>query len=82
MSDGMVACPDAVLDTLGLRCPVPVIRTSRKIKEVREGGVLEVLSDDPLIVIDLQAWCFSNGQEFLGSETRDGRIRLQVKRLS
>jgi hypothetical protein len=37
---------DVKLDTLGYFCPMPIILTSKKIKELTMGQVLEVVSDD------------------------------------
>jgi TusA-related sulfurtransferase len=57
--------PDATLDTLGLFCPIPVILTAKKIKQMAIGDVLEVLSDDAGIKKDLPAWCKNSGNEWL-----------------
>jgi len=34
---------DVHLDTLGLFCPMPIIKTSKKIKELAVGQVLQVV---------------------------------------
>lgn len=73
--------PAASLDTLGLYCPVPIIRTSRKIRDIATGEVLEVLSDDPLIILDMRAWCDSNRHEYLGVRRLDRRLWVYVRRL-
>jgi tRNA 2-thiouridine synthesizing protein A len=59
---------DVHLDTLGLFCPMPIIKTAKKIKELRVGQVLEVVSDDEGIKKDMPAWCETTGHEFLGLE--------------
>lgn len=56
-----------VLDCLGLRCPRPVIELARRMQQVPVGGVLRVLSDDPVAGIDIPAWCWARGQEYLGA---------------
>ncbi|WP_181071034.1 sulfurtransferase TusA family protein [Candidatus Manganitrophus noduliformans] len=56
---------DQTLDTLGLFCPIPVILTSKKIKQMEIDQVLEILSDDEGIKKDMPAWCKSSGNEFL-----------------
>lgn len=56
---------DQTLDTLGLFCPIPVILTSKKIKQMRIDQVLEVLSDDEGIKKDMPAWCKTTGNEFV-----------------
>src|SRR5256886_17653630 len=59
---------DVKLDTLGYFCPIPIIMTSKKIKELVPGQVLEVVSDDEGIKKDMPAWCQSTGHEMLGLE--------------
>ena len=68
------------LDALGLRCPMPVILTTKKIKELRPGQVLEVLSDDHAIKKDMIAWCQSTGNECLEIQEENGKYRVFVKR--
>ena len=62
---------DEVLDTLGLYCPVPVWEAAKRIRELKVGQVLEVLSDDEGIIEDMPTWCSRTGHEFLGI-ARDG----------
>ena len=66
---------DVTLDTLGYFCPMPIILTSKKIKELRPGQVLEVLSDDEGIKKDMPAWCQTTGHEMVGleEETSDSK---------
>lgn len=59
---------DVKLDTLGYFCPMPIIMTSKKIKELLPGQVLEVISDDEGIKKDMPAWCQTTGHEMLGLE--------------
>lgn len=64
----MAISSDVTLDTLGLFCPMPIIKTSKKIKELALGQVLEVVSDDEGIKKDMPAWCDTTGHEFVGLE--------------
>ena len=59
---------DVKLDTLGYFCPMPIIMTSKKIKELVPGQVLEVISDDEGIKKDMPAWCQTTGHEMVGLE--------------
>jgi len=59
---------DFTLDTLGYFCPMPIILTSKKIKELSNGQVLEVVSDDEGIKKDMPAWCQTTGHEMVGLE--------------
>lgn len=76
---------DVQLDTLGLFCPMPIIKTSIKIKELTLGQVLEVVSDDEGIKKDMPAWCQTTGQEMVGleEETNGGHpiFKAYVKKI-
>ena len=68
---------DVKLDTLGYFCPMPIIMTSKKIKELTLGQVLEVVSDDEGIKKDMPAWCETTGHALMGMEEEQvtsGRI--------
>jgi TusA-related sulfurtransferase len=64
---------DSTLDCFGLLCPMPIVKTAAKIRELEPGQVLEVLSTDEGIKEDMPAWCKATGHEFLGVE-EDGDI--------
>lgn len=70
---------DEQLDTLGMFCPMPIIMTAKKFKDIEVGTTLEVLSDDEGIKQDMPAWCETTGQEFLGLEEDDDGTRHVFK---
>jgi TusA-related sulfurtransferase len=72
--------PDAVLDTVGFFCPIPIIKTAARMRDMRPGQILEVLSDDRVILVDLPSWCKSAGHEYLGDAQRAGEIHLFVRK--
>jgi len=69
----------ATLDVLGLYCPVPIVRTAETMRRMHPGQVLEVLSDDRVILIDMPAWCASHGHEYLGARQEGAGWRLLVR---
>jgi tRNA 2-thiouridine synthesizing protein A len=71
---------DEVIDTVGLYCPVPIIKTAERIKTMAAGRTLEILSDDRVILIDMPAWCRSSGHEYLGHRHEGGEYRLFVRK--
>lgn len=72
---------DETLDCYGLLCPMPIIQTAKKIKELEIGQILEVVSTDQGIKEDMPAWCRQTGQEYLGME-EDGEIyKVYVKKI-
>jgi tRNA 2-thiouridine synthesizing protein A len=72
--------PPLVVDARGLFCPKPVIKTSEAIQTIEPGDLLEVVADDPAIVIDLPAWCASNGHAIRRREVREKTYRFFVEK--
>lgn len=71
---------DVSLDCFGLLCPMPIIQTAKKIKELKIGQVLEVKASDEGIKADMPAWCKATGQEFLGVEEKSGEFLAYVRK--
>ena len=71
---------DQSLDCMGLYCPMPIVKTAEKIKELKQGEVLEVVADDKGIKQDMPAWCQATGHEFLGMDEESGEIKVYVKK--
>ena len=69
------------LDCFGLLCPMPIIKTAQKMKEMKKGEVLEVIADDEGIKSDMPAWCESTGNEYVGMEEDEKEIRVYVRKL-
>jgi len=72
---------DVTLDTFGLYCPVPILKTADRIVGMEPGQVLEVLSDDRVILLDMPAWCLSTGHTYLGFREEPGEWRLFVRKI-
>ena len=68
------------LDARRLLCPMPVIRTQNKIKELQPGDRLTIVGTDPGIMQDIPAWCRINGHKLLESSTENSEyiIILEV----
>jgi cysteine desulfurase len=73
---------DLTVDTLGKRCPVPVIELAKHIGEVPVGGVVAVVSDDAAARVDIPVWCRMKGHEYAGSEPMETGVAYLVKRLA
>ncbi len=69
------------LDCYGLLCPMPIIKTAQKIKEMKIGEMLEIRASDEGIKTDLPAWCKATGQEFIGVEEKDGEYVGYVRKI-
>jgi tRNA 2-thiouridine synthesizing protein A len=71
---------DKSLDCVGLYCPMPIVKTAEKMKELKKGEVLEIVADDKGIKQDMPAWCQTTGNEFLGAEEEGGEIKVYVRK--
>jgi len=69
------------VDSIGRRCPQPVIDLAHAIHAVEVGGVVEVVADDPVAAVDIPAWCWSQGQDYLGAEPAGDATAYRVRRL-
>lgn len=72
--------PDFTLDTLGLLCPAPIMKTAEKLLELKPGQTLEIISDDPGVEVDMPAWCRSTGNTLLGMERRGVQLHVFVRK--
>ena len=73
--------PADVLDARGLRCPLPVLRTRQRLKRLPSGARLDVISDDPLARLDMQAFCAQEGHQYLGErEAPGGAWRMALRK--
>jgi TusA-related sulfurtransferase len=70
-----------VVDALGTLCPVPIQLIDRAARRVPPGGMIELLADDPLIEVDLPAWCHRSGNELVALDRVAGdEYRALVRR--
>lgn len=65
---------DQVLDCTGMLCPMPIVKTSRTMKELQSGQILKMISTDAGSPPDIEAWSRQTGNELLRSTTEDGRF--------
>lgn len=74
--------PALVLDTLGRRCPIPIIELARHIGDIAAGAVVAVLSDDEAARFDVPAWCAMTGHAYVGERPDEkGGVAYLVRRV-
>lgn len=78
----VVRADEVVVDSLGKRCPIPVIELAKVIGDVPVGGTVRVLSDDEAARLDIPAWCEMRGQEYVGEEPADHGSAYVVRRIA
>lgn len=67
------------LDARNLLCPMPVIKTQNKVKELAVGDKLEVVCTDPGALNDIPAWARINGHEIVETLEQAGEIIITVE---
>lgn len=71
---------DKTLDTKGLNCPLPILKTKKALGEVAKGGTLEVLATDPGSVADFKAFCETTGNQLVEHGENAGVYRFVIQR--
>ena len=67
------------LDARRLLCPMPVIRTQNRIRELACGDVLRVFATDPGVLKDIPAWCRINGHRVVEMSEHADEIQVLIE---
>ncbi|WP_421078296.1 sulfurtransferase TusA family protein [Methanothermococcus sp. Ax23] len=70
----------ATLDARGLQCPMPIVELAKKMKELKEGEILELIADDVGAKEDVPAWCNRTGNELLEMTEENGVLTFKIKK--
>ena len=70
---------DVCLDTVGLRCPEPVMMVRQKVRHMQSGEVLCVSADDPSTKRDFPNFCRFMDHQLLYAETEVKPYRYWIK---
>ena len=55
------------LDTRGMNCPLPILKTRKAINRIKAGEILEVTATDPGSVKDMASFCKQTGNRLVAS---------------
>ncbi len=72
---------DRVLDCSGLFDPLPIVKTSKAMKEIQIGQVLEVVATYPAAPADLPAWSRMTGNELLDAHQDGAKFVFFIRRV-
>ncbi|TFG14134.1 sulfurtransferase TusA family protein [Candidatus Thorarchaeota archaeon] len=67
-------------DASGLRCPMPVLKTKKEMKEIEVGEILKVIATDIGTKKDFPAWADRTGNEILELREEDDKLVWFLKR--
>lgn len=68
------------LDTSGLACPLPVLKARKVLIGMRPGEVLEVVTTDPMSVVDMPVFCAQAGHTIIREDKEDSRFVFAIER--
>lgn len=73
--------PNAVLDIRGTTCPGPILEAKKLLNGMREGEVLQLISDCPGIRADVRSWVKATGLELADTrECAPGEYQFHIRK--
>ena len=67
-------------DFTGLKCPLPVLKTKRALKEIKDGEIIEILADDPAANIDFKHFCEVSGNILIKISKKKNIINCLIQK--
>ena len=72
---------DAIFyDLKGLKCPLPVLKTRRRLADMKQGDELLIETSDPLAGIDIPHFCNEDGHTLLSQEKLAAGHRFRIRK--
>ncbi len=72
--------PDVVIDLRGLGCPMPILKTTKAMKSMEPGQIIEVWGTDPGSKKDMPRFASKSGHEWLGFVDDEGFYRFYFRK--
>jgi tRNA 2-thiouridine synthesizing protein A len=70
-----------ILDAKGLKCPLPVLKARKAMRDVPQGGVLRVIATDPGAAKDFEHFCKTTGHELLAAREEAGVLTFDIRKV-
>lgn len=71
---------DKELDTRGMNCPLPILKTKKALADMASGQVLKVVSTDAGSVKDMAAFANQTGNTLVSSAEEKGEYVFMMKK--
>jgi tRNA 2-thiouridine synthesizing protein A len=69
-----------LVDTKGMKCPLPVLKARKALKDVAPGGLLRVLATDPGATKDFEHFCKTTGCRLVEARDEDGILSFTLQK--
>lgn len=76
----MTPYPTETYDLRGLKCPLPVLKTRRRLRDMPSGAELTVETTDPLAGLDIPHFCNQDGHELVQSEKTETGHKFLIRK--
>jgi len=71
---------DKELDTRGMNCPLPILKTKKALADMTSGQILKVVSTDAGSVKDMQAFANQTGNPLMSSSEEKGEYIFMMQK--
>lgn len=69
------------LNCEGLRCPMPIVEVSKKMKTLAIGDELEVKATDNVFIADMKAWANKTQNEIIDIKSENNIHHVLLKKI-
>lgn len=71
---------DRTLDTKGMSCPIPILKTKKAMDGLVKDQILKVETTDPGSQKDMPAWANRTGHQILKTEQAPGLFTFYIRK--
>jgi tRNA 2-thiouridine synthesizing protein A len=71
-----------ILDVTGFQCPLPVLKTRKRLKSLAPGAEITVIASDPAAAIDMPHFCTEQGHSLISQSAEAGKLIFRIRRKS
>ena len=68
------------LDTSGLKCPLPVLKTKKALRAMEAGEEIHVTATDPSTMLDFPEYCANAGHALLQASGSNGVFQFRIRK--
>ncbi|HXZ01309.1 MAG TPA: sulfurtransferase TusA family protein [Stellaceae bacterium] len=69
-----------ILDATGLKCPLPVLKARKAMRDLPEGGLLRVIATDPGAAKDFEHFCSTAGHRLVAQHEAAGVLTFDIRK--
>ena len=68
------------LDLSGLECPLPILKTKKKLNEILSGDIINIICTDPGSQRDFEAFARQTGHQLIESKQESNFFQFKLKK--